>query len=142
MTLGRPLEIFLCHMVPSALISVTGMEYTTSWFIVTQKSTAEQLSILPLSKEEEIKFICAQQEVELEKKRTEVMLMCRNFGIFAYYRKPDISSLTYRDIAGGESIFFAQMWDISLTTKLSWRREFITLIFRFIKITDKRMTLV
>lgn len=64
-----------------------------------------QLSILVLSKEEERKFICAQQEVELEKKRTKAMLMCRNSSLFAYCRKPAISSLTYRDVAGGKTVF-------------------------------------
>lgn len=49
--------------------------------------------------------------------KNNVVLTCRNSGIFGY-KWQEISSFTYVDVAGGKTIFFAQMWGISLTTKL------------------------
>ena len=63
------------------------------WNINSLSHRSLWLSILVLSKEKEIKFMYAQQEVELEKKRTKAMLSCRNSSII-YYRKTDMASLT------------------------------------------------
>lgn len=40
--------------------------------------------------------------------KNNVVLTCRNSGIFGYKRQ-EISSFTYVDVAGGKTIFFAQM---------------------------------